>query len=133
LSGFTRQLLTPDLDGSLLSLGLGLTNLVDRATAVASDLRAEELVAGIAQLERKVQKYSPRWLAVLGIDAFRTAFEKPHARPGRQAEQFGGAGLWVLPNPSGLNAHYQKANLAEAFAELCLAASRQTSHGVTTA
>ena len=116
--GFTDRLLSPYEDGDLLALGYGLTNLVPRTTAVAAELSSDELVAGVQALEHKIRSHKPRWLAVLGISAFRTGFGRPKAALGRQAERFGGAKVWVLPNPSGLNAHHQPSDLARIFAEL---------------
>lgn len=113
--GFTERLLRPDEDHLLPEWGSGLTNLVGRATAGAAELSKAELIEGLAVLEKKIWTYRPRWLAVLGIGAFRTAFERPRALLGRQEGGFAGASLWVLPNPSGLNAHHQPEHLAAAF------------------
>src|SRR5690606_31043500 len=112
-SGFTPRLLRPHEKEELLGLGLGITNIVERATAAAAELNAEELVAGGQRLVRKVQKYRPGVLAVLGVTAYRTAFAQPKAALGRQPERIGGSVVWVLPNPSGLNAHYTPGQLAE--------------------
>jgi TDG/mug DNA glycosylase family protein len=117
-AGFTDRLLRPDEQGQLLGRGLGITNLVGRATAAADELTAEELIAGARQLEAKVRRYRPAFVAVLGVTAYRSAFGRRHAAPGRQADRLAGAGLWLLPNPSGLNAHYQLPDLARAFGEL---------------
>jgi TDG/mug DNA glycosylase family protein len=117
LAGFTREQLEPGQRRELLGYGLGVTNLVDRTTATASELSAEELRLGRAVLERKLRRYRPRALAVLGISAYRQAFERPAAVLGLQPERPENTALWVLPNPSGLNAHYQLAALAELFAE----------------
>jgi len=119
--GLVDRLLSSDEDQQLLDYGFGLTNLVDRATAVAGELSPAELVAGVANLERKVQRDAPRWVAFLGIGAYRTAFRRPRASLGRQSENLAGAGIWVLPNPSGLNAHHQPSHLAVAFTDLRLA------------
>jgi TDG/mug DNA glycosylase family protein len=116
--GFTDRLLSPDEEPELLRRGLGITNLVDRASAGAADLTAEELRAGGRRLAAKVRSARPRVVAVLGVGAYRTAFARPRATVGPQPERIGGAPAWVLPNPSGLNAHYQLRDLAEAFAEL---------------
>jgi double-stranded uracil-DNA glycosylase len=116
--GFSDRLLSPFEDHVLLARGYGITNVVDRATAAADELDAEELVAGAARLEAKVRKYRPRVVAVLGISTYRTAFARPRAGVGRQEETIAGASIWVLPNPSGLNAHYQPAALGTLFAEL---------------
>jgi double-stranded uracil-DNA glycosylase len=117
-SGFTEQLVSPWEEHLLLDQGLGITNLVSRATATAAELTKEELKAGRRRLERKVQRYAPRWVAVVGIGAYRIAFERPRAAMGLQPERIGPAGLWVLPNPSGLNANHQIADLTRAFREL---------------
>ena len=117
-SGFTQRLLAPDEEAELLRLGLGITNLVDRASAGAADLTAEELHAGADRLVAKVVSARPRVVAVLGVGAYRTAFARPKATVGPRPDPIGGATAWVLPNPSGLNAHYQLADLVEAFAEL---------------
>jgi double-stranded uracil-DNA glycosylase len=116
--GFTDRLLAPDEEPELLRRGLGITNLVDRATAGAADLTAAELRAGGRRLAAKVHRVRPGVVAVLGVGAYRTAFARPRASVGPQPDAVGGAPVWVLPNPSGLNAHYQLADLAEAFAEL---------------
>ncbi|MGI8491678.1 MAG: G/U mismatch-specific DNA glycosylase [Acidimicrobiales bacterium] len=118
LSGFTPELLGPDRQRELLGHGLGLTNLVARATATAEELSAAELRAGAALLADKVQRLHPRWLAIVGIGAYRKAFGRPHATTGRQDEPVGLTSVWVLPNPSGLNVHYKLANLVEQFALL---------------
>jgi len=122
-AGFTPGVLSPLEDRRLLEHGLGLTNLVARATASASELGEEELVAGRRRLARKVRRFAPRWVAVLGIGAFRCAFARSDAQLGRQPERLGTAGLWVLPNPSGLNAHFQLEQLVAAFEELREAAA----------
>ena len=119
--GFTGRLIKPDEDHLLPDWGSGLTNLVGRATAGAAELSRAELIAGLAVLEKKIGTFRPRWLAVLGIGAFRIAFQRPRASLGRQEERLGGASIWVLPNPSGLNAHHQPEHLAAAFRALRLA------------
>ena len=81
-------------------------------------MRKEEIVAGGEKLRKKVMRYRPRVLALLGVGAYRTAFKQPKAVVGRQSEMIGGTILWVLPNPSGLNAHYQAGELARLFREL---------------
>jgi TDG/mug DNA glycosylase family protein len=116
--GFTDRLLTAWEDQELLQFGCGLTNLVERASARADQLGPTELVAGRAELERKIRRYRPRWIAILGIGAYRTAFNRPQSSPGIQTDRLGGAGVWVLPNPSGLNAHHQPHQLAVLFQEL---------------
>lgn len=117
-SGFTRRLLHPSEQWSLPAEGLGITNVVARATARADELSPAELVAGGDLLAGLVARWRPRWLAVLGVTAYRAAFARPKARMGRQDETIAGVPMWVLPNPSGLNAHYDLDALAAAFAEL---------------
>ncbi len=117
-AGFTARLLDPSEERELLTLGYGITNLVPRATATADELAPEELAAGRRRLEAKVKRYRPRVVAVLGISAYRTAFAQPAASLGPQSEHLASAAVWVLPNPSGLNAHYQLASLVEHFREL---------------
>ncbi|GAA2008169.1 G/U mismatch-specific DNA glycosylase [Catenulispora subtropica] len=117
-SGFTPRQLLPTEQQELLGFGLGITNVVARATAGAAELRAEEYRAGGVILRAKVAEFRPRWLAVVGIGAYRVAFDAPKAVMGRQADRLGETGLWVLPNPSGLNAHYTVDRLSAAFAEL---------------
>jgi double-stranded uracil-DNA glycosylase len=117
-AGFTPRLLHPGEQRELLNLGYGITNLVRRTTATADELSAEELLAGRKRLVSKVKRYQPRILAVLGIGAYRTAFQQPKAALGLQTESIGNTILWVLPNPSGLNAHYQLSGLVEQFRKL---------------
>jgi double-stranded uracil-DNA glycosylase len=117
-SGFTPRLFHPSEQQSLLELGLGVTNLVARATARADELTREELEEGGRILTDLVATNEPRFVAVVGITAYRTAFARPKAVMGPQPERLAAARLWVLPNPSGLNAHYQGPALAAAFAEL---------------
>jgi TDG/mug DNA glycosylase family protein len=121
-SGFTPRLLSPFEEKELLRLGLGITNFVERASARADDLTADELRAGATVLAKKVSRYRPRFVAVLGVTAYRVAMNDPGATTGRQPEPFAGAVAWVLPNPSGLNAHYLASDLARLFAELRVAA-----------
>jgi TDG/mug DNA glycosylase family protein len=118
LSGLTPRQLAPWEGGELLALGIGITNLVARATARANELAAAEIRAGVGPLRRKVRRLAPAAVAVLGIGAYRIAFDDPAASLGRQAEGLAGSRLWALPNPSGLNAHYQLDALAEWFAQL---------------
>ena len=115
---FTDRLLAPWEEHLLLERGYGITNLVARATATADELTADELVAGRRRLERQARRLAPSWVAVLGVGAYRTAFGRTRATVGRQPESLSGAGLWVLPNPSGLNAHYQLPDLVREFSEL---------------
>jgi double-stranded uracil-DNA glycosylase len=117
-AGVTDRVLHPSEERLLLPLGYGVTNVVPRTTATAAELAPEELVAGGKALERKVLRYRPRVLAVLGVTAYRAAFGRPKATLGRQSERIGETELWVLPNPSGLNAHYQRGALAELFGDL---------------
>jgi TDG/mug DNA glycosylase family protein len=115
-AGFTPRMLSPFEELDLLPLGLGITNLVDRATATAGRLSAGELRRGRPPLERKVRRLRPAFLAMLGITAYRTAFDRPTAVIGPQADHLvARTRVWVLPNPSGLNAHYRPADLAAAF------------------
>jgi double-stranded uracil-DNA glycosylase len=117
-AGFSSRLLAPWEERLLLDEGYGITNLVARATATADELGPAELIDGRRRLERLVARTGPRWVAVLGLGAYRTAFGRPRAIVGRQAERLRGAGLWVLPNPSGLNAHYQLNDLVREFRRL---------------
>ena len=117
-AGFTDRLLAPSDERLLLAQGYGITNIVDHATAQASALSAEELRAGARLLEKKVRAFRPHILAVLAIDAYRKAFERPAAHLGLQREKIGETALWVLPNPSGINAAYQMADLVRLFSEL---------------
>jgi double-stranded uracil-DNA glycosylase len=117
-AGFTDRLLEPQEERELLRHGWGITNVVDRATATAAELSAEELAEGGRRLVEKVRRFSPAWLAVLGIGSWRTAFGRPKAGLGPQDETIGSTRVWTLPNPSGLNAHYKPAHLARLFAEL---------------
>jgi TDG/mug DNA glycosylase family protein len=117
-SGFTDRLLSPYEEHELLPLGYGLTNIVARASARADDLTEEELRQGAKNLERKVRRYRPRYLAFLGITAYRTGFQRPQAVLGLQPERLAKAKTWLLPSPSGLNAHHSPISLARLFSEL---------------
>jgi TDG/mug DNA glycosylase family protein len=117
-AGFTDRLLHPSEERELLDLGYGITNVARRATATADALSEEELVAGGKRLRARVRRYGPRFLAVLGVGAYRVAFGRPKAALGPQPEAIGETRVWVLPNPSGLNAHYQTKGLARVFKEL---------------
>ena len=117
-AGFTPRLLHPSEERLLLDWGYGITNVVPRTTATAAELSPEELEAGGRMLARKVHRFRPRVLAVLGVTAYRAAFAHPRATLGLQAERIGETAVWVLPNPSGLNAHYQRGALAELFRAL---------------
>jgi TDG/mug DNA glycosylase family protein len=121
-AGLTERLLSPFEELELLNYGYGITNIVNRATASAAELSADELRAGGERLQEKVREFSPRYLAVLGTQAYRKAFERPKASIGRQSEAIADAIVWVLPNPSGANAHYQPKDLARLFRELLIAA-----------
>jgi TDG/mug DNA glycosylase family protein len=118
LAGLTPRRLAPEEDHELLRYGLGSTNLVDRPTRTAAELTPEELRAGMAALDALVTEHRPRVLAVLGITAWRLAAGRPRAVLGVQPERIGGALTWVVPNPSGLNAHHQLPDLARAYARL---------------
>jgi double-stranded uracil-DNA glycosylase len=117
-AGFTPRQLAPFEEQELLAYGLGITNLVARATARADELGRDELRAGVATLAQKVRQFRPGVVAMLGVSAYRVALQQPKAQLGAQREPFAGAPLWVLPNPSGLNAHYQLPELARRFTEL---------------
>lgn len=116
-AGFTERLLSPAEERELLGHGYGITNIVQRATATAAELTNDELAIGGQHLIGIVQQYRPQVLAVLGISAYRMAFGRPRAVIGQQPETIDPAALWVLPNPSGLNAHYTPADLARVFSE----------------
>ncbi|MEN8158520.1 MAG: G/U mismatch-specific DNA glycosylase [Myxococcota bacterium] len=126
-AGFTPRQYSPAEQRLLLEHGVGITNLVARATATAAELSSEELAAGRRRLVAKVRRRAPRLVAVLGVDAYRQAFAEPRARLGRQPEPIAGRPLWVLPNPSGLNAHYQLDDLARLYRGLRRAAARERS------
>ncbi len=117
-AGFTPRLFAPWEDHQLLELGYGLTSLVAEATATAAELTPEQLRDGGRTLVRRLRRHRPRWVAVVGIGAYRTAFGKPRATAGRQPDDLAGAGVWVLPNPSGLNANHQLPDLARAYRAL---------------
>ncbi|MBX3063874.1 MAG: G/U mismatch-specific DNA glycosylase [Anaerolineae bacterium] len=119
-AGFTDRLLKPQEERELLTLGIGITNLVERATATAAELSAEELAAGGQRLLATVERYQPRVVAVLGISAFRLAFNQQRAVIGKQEQSLARSALWILPNPSGLNAHYTPADLARVYREFRL-------------
>lgn len=123
-AGFTGRLLAPCEERELLLHGYGITNIVNRATAKADELEAHELHAGAQRLRRTVRRHRPRIVAVLGVGAYRAAFARPKAALGPQQERLGDTALWVLPNPSGLNANYQLSDLAALFKKLRLAAHK---------
>jgi double-stranded uracil-DNA glycosylase len=116
-SGFMPRQLAPAEQEELLRHRLGITNVVDRGSARADELADEELVAGGRALTAKVRRYRPRWLAVLGVGAYRGAFARPAATVGRQPDTIAGTSVWVLPNPSGLNASWPTPRLVHAFVE----------------
>src|SRR5262249_2059333 len=117
-AGITPRLFHPSEQRELRSLGYGIPNLGARATASAAELTDDELAEGARILERKVRRHAPRVLAVVGIGAYRTAFARPRAKLGLQEETISATGIWILPNPSGLNANYQPAQLVKLFREL---------------
>jgi len=117
-SGFTDRQLHPSEQWELPAQGLGITNVVARATARADELSPAELIEGGKVLAELVARWRPQFLAVLGVTAYRTAFARPRAVIGRQPDTVAGVDVWVLPNPSGLNAHYTVDGLAAAFADL---------------
>jgi len=118
LSGFTDRILHPSEEYELLERGFGITSFVKRTTARADELTTEEYIEGGKLLVKKLEKFKPKTLAVLGITAFRAAFGQPKARLGLQDEKIADTRVWMLPNPSGLNAHYQADDLAALFREL---------------
>jgi TDG/mug DNA glycosylase family protein len=120
MSGFTDRQLRPSEQDQFLRLGLGITNIVARATARADELESGELIAGREILAAKVLALAPRWLAVVGVTAYRTAFGSPRAIVGPQELTIGQTLVWVLPNPSGLNALWTTPKLIAAFRELRL-------------
>jgi len=117
-SGFTPRQMSPEEQNALLSLRLGVTNLVERGSARADELTSEELRAGAETLDLKLRRHRPAWLAVLGVGAYRTAFGIRSATVGPQPESRGTTRVWVLPNPSGLNAHYSLDRLTSEFSRL---------------
>jgi TDG/mug DNA glycosylase family protein len=117
-SGFTPHLYSPEEDSTLLALGIGITNLCPRTTASADELTAEELAGGARALVAKALRYRPRTVAILGVGAYRRGFDQADAAIGRQDPLTAGALTWVLPNPSGLNAHYGLEDLTWQFRRL---------------
>lgn len=118
LSGFTARRLHPSETSEMLAAGLGVTNLVPRATARADELSKPELREGVDRVAEVASRWSPRWVAFLGLSSYRVAFSRPKAAVGPQPETLGGARVWLLPNPSGLNASYQLPDLVAAYSEL---------------
>lgn len=117
-AGITDRLLHPSEQHELLRQGCGVTNLVNRATATAAELAPSEFVAGKRRLAAKVGRYRPRFVAFLGVGAYCHAFALKRAAVGPQPGRFAGAQVWVLPNPSGLNANYQLPELVQLFRRL---------------
>lgn len=117
-AGLTPRLLHPSEQDELLDQRLGITNLCPRATARADEVTADELRSGARRLRRKLGRCRPDWVAVVGVTAYRTAFAVPRAAVGRQELRLAGARVWLLPNPSGLNAHFTPTALAAEFARL---------------
>jgi TDG/mug DNA glycosylase family protein len=127
-SGFTPRQFRPDEQDQLLALGLGITNVAPRATARAAELAPVELRAGALELQEKMARLRPQWLAVLGVTVYRTAFGHPDVVVGPQADVIGPTRLWVLPNPSGLNASWPTPKLTEAYLDLRLRAEHPEEH-----
>jgi double-stranded uracil-DNA glycosylase len=121
-AGFTERVLRPEEDASLLELGIGLTNVFHRATAAASEVSTASFLLGARALERKVRRYRPRYVAFLGLTAYGVVTGSKRVEVGLQPAPFAGRRAWALPNPSGLNAHYQLDALSELYAELARAA-----------
>jgi len=117
-AGFTPRLFHPSEQRQLLQHGCGITNVVARATTAAAELTPAELVEGSRILEAKVRRYRPRVLAIVGIGAYRTGFNRPRAKSGLQDEIIGNTRIWILPNPSGLNANYRPEELVTLYREL---------------
>lgn len=120
-SGFTDRQLSPFEDHLLPDYGIGVINLVQRATASASELTRSELIEGAAVASEKVRRFRPKAIAFAGIGAYRAAYRRPGGQIGPQDERIGPARVWVLPNPSGLNASYQLPDFVEAFRALRVA------------
>ena len=117
-AGLTPRVLSPAEQRELLTYGIGVVNLVPRTTATAAELASEEIRAGGVALVDKIVRFRPRKVAFLGVSTYRIAFGRPKASVGRQPERIGDSEVWVLPNPSGLNAHYQLPQLAQAYSLL---------------
>ncbi|HWB53500.1 MAG TPA: G/U mismatch-specific DNA glycosylase [Tepidisphaeraceae bacterium] len=127
-SGFTPRLYSPFEEEKLLELGLGITNIVRHATNRADELTDQQVRTGGRTLVRKIRRYRPCFAAVVGLGAYRVAFNDPGAKLGLQVRRIGSTRLWVLPNPSGLNAHYTPRRFAEVFEELRRAADNVRNH-----
>lgn len=123
-AGFTDRLLAPAEERELLDRGYGITNLVDAATAQAAELTEKDLSNGARRLEKKVSRFRPRCVAFLGISTYQAAVDRTATSVGPQKPSFGGASVWLLPNPSGLNAHYQLPALVRLFRDLRLQMDR---------
>jgi len=117
-AGFTPRLFHPSEQRELLKHGCGITNVVARATTAAAELTSAELVEGAIGLEKKIRRYRPRVLAIVAIGAYRTGFNRPRAKTGLQDETIADTRIWILPNPSGLNANYRPSELVELYREL---------------
>jgi double-stranded uracil-DNA glycosylase len=117
-AGFSSRLLSPFEERELLKSGYGITNMVAHATATSVELSKDDFIKGGKRLLRKIRRYKPRFVAILGLGAYRTAFGQPKAQVGRQNQSLNGSEVWVLPNPSGLNAHFQLKDLGAMFHEL---------------
>jgi double-stranded uracil-DNA glycosylase len=124
LSGFTNRLLSPFEEEELLDLKIGVTNVVAHATAAAAELTRDDFIKGGKRLRAKVRRHRPRVVAVLGVGAYRESFARPKASIGEQDERICDARIWVLPNPSGLNANYQLPELVKLFSKLRKAADK---------
>jgi double-stranded uracil-DNA glycosylase len=120
--GFTPRVLDPSEEQLLLGFGCGITNVANRPSTAADELSRDELIEGGRQLAERVRRYQPKWLAVLGLGAYRTAFARPKAVIGPQEDTIGGARVWVLPNPSGLNASFKPEDFGRLYGELRRAA-----------
>jgi len=120
-AGFTDRLLRPSEERELLARGIGITNVCSNASASADTLTPDDYASGSARLRRKLQRYRPRAIAFLGLGAYRIAAREPKAAVGLQPAPFAGVAAWALPNPSGLNAHYQLDDLVECYRALAQA------------
>jgi len=120
-SGFTNRLISPFSERELLESGIGISNVVPHATASAAELTRADFIKGGRLLSRKVKRYRPQIVAVLGVGAYRSAFDQPKAQIGEQPDRIHDARVWVLPNPSGLNANYQLPEFVKLFKRLCTA------------
>lgn len=116
-AGFTDRLLKPSESAEMLKYGYGMTNVVARASVSAAELSKEEYLEGGRILTEKVTRYKPQWVAFVGIQAYREAFNKPKATTGLQPDKIDASKVWVLPSPSGLNAHYKPADFTRVFRE----------------